>query len=203
MEDILLMLFSYPVVIPFTGFIICTVILLLSAITIGIDNDFEIPTDIFGIENPIVTAGLSKVPLFIGLAVTFLPMTIINILLDQTIYSIIKEIPVLGSIAFLILSILMLLITFVLSLYIAGYILKPLENAIESSKLSVTYEFQEGIVISNGITEEYGEVKVIINNLSHLLSAILENKEDIVEYGDKIIILRKDELKDKYIVRKI
>lgn len=203
MEVILENFFSYPVVVPLVGFIACTVILLLSAITIGLDNDFEMPSDVFGIDNPIVTAGLSKVPLFIGLTVTFIPMTAMNVLLNHTLYLIVKEIPVLGNLVFLILSILMLLVTFVLSLYIAGYILKPLENSIEKSKLSVTYEFQEGIVTSNGISEEYGEVKVMINNSSHLLSAKLESTDKSVIYGDRIIILRKDDVDSKYIVKKI
>lgn len=204
MKEILDMIFTYPVVIPFSGFAICVLILFLSAITIGLDQDFEMPSDIFGIDNPIVTAGLSKVPLFLGLTITFLPMTVMNIVLDQFIYSIIKEIPLFGTIGYYTLSIVMLLVTFIVSLYIAGYVLKPLEKAIENSKLSVSYLFQEGMVNSNGISDEYGEIKVIINNSSHLLKAKLEEGSDAVNYGDKIIILREDDIEeDKYIVKKI
>lgn len=204
MKDVLDMLFTYPVIIPFSGFSICIIILLFSAITIGIDQDFEMPSDIFGIDNPMVTAGLSKVPLFLGLTITFIPMAIINIVLDQLIYSIIKEIPVFGSIGYYILSVIMLFVTFVVSLFMAGYVLKPLEKAIKNSNLEVAYEFQEGIVYSNGITDEYGEVKVMINNSSHLLKAKLDKDSDSVEYGDKIMVLRKDEtIEDKFIVKKI
>lgn len=204
MKEVLDVLLSYPVIIPFIGFAICVCILFLSAITIGLDKDFEMPSDIFGIDNPLVTAGLSKVPLFLGLTMTFLPMTIMNIILNEFIYSFIKEIPLFGSIGYYVLSIVMILVTFIVSLYIAGYILNPLEKAIENSKLSVSYLFQEGMVNSNGISDEYGEVKVIINNSYHLLKAKLEADSESVSYGDKIIILRVDDVEeDKYIVKKI
>lgn len=71
--DLLLM---YPTVIPFTGLVVAVGILLVSMVTIGFDSHMELPTEIAGFDNPLVTAGLSKVPLFIGLSLTFLPMTI-------------------------------------------------------------------------------------------------------------------------------
>lgn len=201
MQEILELLTSYAVIVPFSGFVFCCFVMIISTISIGIDNEIDLPGEIFGITNPMVTAGLSKIPLMIGLTLTFLPMTIINLMLEQYVYFIIKAIPAIGITIYYVIATIGLLITFVISLFIAGYMAKPLEKAISNSKYSVSYEFKTGTVNSQKITKDYGEVKVLIDNGDHYVDSVIEDDQKII-YGDHVIIKR--QRKDgKYVVEKI
>lgn len=201
MKEIIELLTSYAVIVPFSGFIFCCFVMIISTISIGIDNEIDLPGEVFGITNPMVTAGLSKIPLMIGLTLTFLPMTIINLMLEQYVYFIIKEIPVIGLNIYYVISTIGLFITFVISLFIAGYMAKPIEKAINNSKYSVTYEFKTGIVNSQNITKDYGEIKLLIDNGEHYVDSVIEDDQKII-YGDHVIIKRQRE-DGKYIVEKI
>lgn len=60
MSEIISTLNNFFVLIPLTIFLICAAFLLISAFTVGLEHEFQLPSDVLGFENPMVTAGLCK-----------------------------------------------------------------------------------------------------------------------------------------------
>lgn len=201
--DIMGLLLSYPTVVPFTGLIVSLGILFVSMLTIGFDTHMELPTEIAGFDNPLVTTGLSKVPLFIGLSLTFLPMTILTAFLDfYLVVPLEAELTswgVLGSIFFYILTISGLFALFIGSLYIAGYLSKPLEKALQKTKFEVTFIGLEAKVSSVKLDREYGEIRVFIDHREYILTAVVDTDVVLVT-GDKVLIHSKIVDTDRYLV---
>lgn len=193
---------NFVVAIPFYSFLVCLLIMFISILSIGIDHPTDLPSEFFGISNPMVTAGLSKIPLMIGLTLTFAPMTIMNLILDIFVYSYIREIPILGIYIYYLIGTVGLIVTFIASLFIAGYFARPLERVINNSNLEVSYEFKTGIANSEFITDTYGEVKLLINNSDHFLNAVIDTGNEDIPYGSTIIVKRKKD-ENTYIVEKI
>lgn len=193
---------NFVVAIPFYSFLVCVLIMFISILSIGIDHPTDLPSDFFGISNPLVTAGLSKIPLMIGLTLTFAPMTIMNLILDLFVYNYIREIPLFGFYIYYLIGTIGLFATFIASLFIAGYLARPLERAIHNSNLEVSYEFKTGIVNSEFITDTYGEVKILLNNSDHFLSAVIDTGNENIPYGTSVIVKRKKD-ENTYIVEKI
>jgi hypothetical protein len=202
MNELLNVLSSYAVVVPFASFIVCVGIMFISILSIGIDHPADLPADFFGVSNPMVTAGLSKIPLMVGLTLTFAPMTIMNLILESLLYEYLKIIPGIGMIIYYIVATVGLLFTFIASLFIAGYLSRPLEKIIKNSHLDISYEFKTGVVNSEFVTETYGQVKVLINNYDHFLDVVIEPGGEKINYGDTVIIKRKIE-ENLFIVEKI
>ncbi len=202
MSEIINILNNFFVLIPLTSFLICASFLLISAFTVGLEHEFQLPSDVLGFENPMVTAGLSKIPLMIGLTVTFMSMTIMNLIIEGLFLSLLKEVYLIGGLIYYTLSIILCFVTFIASLFVAGYLLKPLEKAIANAHLSVSYEFQIGKVNSEKVTQNFGEVKVVIDSREHFLHCVIEEGQEEILYGSKVIIKRKLE-EDKYLIELI
>lgn len=201
--DIVGLLLSYPTVIPFAGLVISIGILFVSMVTIGFDSHMELPTEIAGFDNPLVTAGLSKVPLFIGLSVTFLPMTIFTAIIDfyllKSLGAALIPLGILGDVLFYIITIVLLLALFIGSLYIAGYICKPLEKALQKTKLNINFIGLEASVSSVKLDKEYGEIRFMIGHREYILTAVVDD-DNIYHTGDKLVIHSKIPDKDRYLV---
>jgi len=197
------LLLSYPTVVPFAGLIISLAILFISMVTIGFDTDMELPSEIGGFDNPLVTAGLSKVPLFIGLTLTFLPMTIITAILDYYLIapfeSTLSNIGLFGDIIFYAVTLLGLFGVFIGSLHVAGFLSKPIEKALQKTVFKVEFNGLVAEVSSGKLNKEFGEIRVFIGYREYILFA--EPDEDIVlETGDKVIIHGRHSETGKYLV---
>lgn len=198
--DLLLM---YPTVIPFTGLVVAVGILLVSMVTIGFDSHMELPTEIAGFDNPLVTAGLSKVPLFIGLSATFLPMTIFTSVLDYYLVkpfaSLLEPLGLLGDGIFYVVTIIGLIVLFLVSLHIAGFLCKPLEKALQKTKFTVDFTGLEATVSSVTLNNNYGEIRVFIGHREYLLTSVVDN-DIVLKTGDKVVIHSKIPDTERYLV---
>lgn len=201
--DIVGLLLSYPTVIPFAGLVISLGILFVSMLTIGFDTHMELPTEIAGFDNPLVTAGLSKVPLFIGLTLTFLPMTILTSIIDFYLFeplgTALTPLGVLGDVLFLIITVVSLLALFIGSLYISGYVCKPLEKILQQTKLNVNFIGLEATVASVKLDKEYGEIRFMIGHREYILTAVVDD-ESVYKTGDTLLIHSKIPDTDRYLV---
>lgn len=197
------MLLTYPTVIPFGALIVSVGILFVSMVTIGFDNHIELPTEIAGFDNPLVTAGLSKVPLFIGLTFTFLPMTVLTAVIDFYLIKSFSELLVplglLGDVLFYAVTVVMLFALFIASLYIAGYICKPLEKALQHTKFKVEFIGSEANVSSVKLDKEYGEIRFFIGHREYLLTAVVDS-DIVLNTGDKVVIHSKIPDTERYLV---
>lgn len=192
-------LLEFPVVVPFTGLFICLLLLTLSIIGLAFDTDID--HDFSG--GILVTAGLSKVPLVIGLTFTFIPMTFLTYLLNEFIFklNIIETFfysGLLGTITYSLVTIISLIVLFIASLFISGFIIKPLIKVINIEEPPIEYLGKQGIVNSHTLDNTKGEIKVFINQQECLLNAI---SEENLNYGEKIEIVSIEE--QKIIVKKV
>lgn len=201
--DIVGLLLSYPTVVPFAGLVISLGILFVSMVTIGFDTHMELPTEIAGFDNPLVTAGLSKVPLFIGLTVTFLPMTILTAIIDfylvKPLGTVLTPLGVLGDVLFCVITVVGLLALFIGSLHIAGYVCKPLEKVLQSTKLDTNFIGLEAKVASVKLDKEYGEIRFMIGHREYSLTAVVDD-DNVYTTGDTLVIHSKIPDTDRYLV---
>lgn len=191
---------EFPVAIPFTGLFICLLLLLLSIIGIAIDSDVD---HHFGSDSIFVTAGLSKVPLVIGMTFTFIPMTILtyflnNLILKINIIESFFNSGTFGGIIYYSVVFISLFILFIISLFIAGFIIKPLHKIINIEEPPINYIGQQGIVNSYTLDQEKGEIKIFVKQQDCLLSATADEKLD---YGQKIEIISIED--NKFKVKKV
>ena len=191
-------LLEFPVALPFTGLFICLLLLLLSIIGLAFDADID--HDIAG-NSIFVTSGLSKVPLVIGMTFTFLPMTFLTALLNELIFKIdfiqsFFQSGTLGSVVYYIITTLSLLFLFVISLFIGGFLVKPIQKIITIEDKPIEYLGKQGIVTSHKLDSNSGEIRIIVNNQECLLSAYSEEQ---LAYGEKIEIIS---IEDKKIIVK-
>ena len=201
--EIVGLLLSYPTVIPFAGLVISLGILFVSMVTIGFDTHMELPTEIAGFDNPLVTAGLSKVPLFIGLTLTFLPMTILTAIIDFYLVKpsaiALEPLGLFGDILFCFLTGVTLIALFIGSLYIAGYVCKPLEKVLQSTKLDTNFIGLEAKVASVKLDKEYGEIRFMIGHREYSLTAVVDD-DNVYKTGDTLVIHSKIPDTDRYLV---
>lgn len=182
---------QYPTNIGFVMFSILFGLMLLSIIfSIG-DSDVSNGIDglhLNSIDNILISSGISRVPVVVGLSVTFFFATIISFILNNIIvysfgnflYSISELLyyVVLGAIFF---------IYFVISLYIAGFILKPVAKIWDIKPMTTDYYAHEWEVISTEVNDQYGEVKTIIDMLEHRVQVLNKTGEKI-STGDKVVL---------------
>lgn len=201
--DIIGLLLEYPTVVPFAGLIISIGILFVSMLTIGFDTHLELPTEVAGFDNPLVTTGLSKVPLFVGLSFTFLPMTILASVIDyyltRPFEALLTPLGLFGDIIFYVVTIVGLFALFIGSLYIAGYLCKPLEKALQQTKFEVNFIGLEATVSSVKLDKEYGEIRLFIGHREYLLTAVVDN-DAVLATDTKVIIHSKIPDTDRYLV---
>lgn len=189
---------QYPTCIPFYLFIIAFILLLVSFVT-GLDSDIDFSMDVAFVDDILVSAGVSKVPLVIGLTCTFLPMTIISYFLQEPLFNTARAL--MPDIIYYIIFAGVSFVLFVGCLYIGGFLSKPIAVFMEKNmSYEVDYIFQSAEVITTKVSSTYGEVKLDINSSEHTLKVYTE--EDDVVKGDTVIILSYDEDTDKYLVKK-
>lgn len=197
------LLTAYPTIVPFTGFVVCFTVLLISMVTVGLESDIEMPAEIGGFDNPLVTAGLSKVPLFVGLTLTFLPMTIISYLVQEyalvPIESLLDNFGLLGDIGFYAGATVLMGLEFFGSLYIAKYLSAPIAKALQKTKFTIDYIGQTAEVSSLKVDQTYGEVLLYLNHHEHLLVVKAEEGQAFKK-GDKVVIHSYDKEKERYLV---
>lgn len=193
----------YPTVVPFGLLSVCLIILVFSIFTVGLDSDVELPAEIGGIDNPLVTAGLSKIPLFLGLTLTFFPMTAFSILIDNLLlgylHSFLDVFGFIGNIVFYTITTVVLIVLFFVSLYVAKFLSTPIEKALDKTKFTLDFVGKDGVVSSGTATHVYGEIRLFVEHREYLLNVLTEEGV-VLKSGDKVIIQSYDEKIDKYLV---
>lgn len=205
---------QYPTCIPFYMFALTLALMFISFITgFGFDTSHHFDTgsdghfhgdsvhhfDLHILDDLFISSGVSKAPLIIGLCLTFLPMSILSFLMQDTIFPIIeRELPI---IAYYAVTITILFILFVVSLYIAGFLCKPIASFIQNNtSYVIDYIGQEAKVINNIKINSFGYAKCVINHSEHTLKV---DSDIDLQVGDKVTILKYNKEKDRYLVEKI
>lgn len=165
------------------------------------DVDFNADTDhdlnVFG--KIMVVTGLSRVPLIIGLTVSFFFSTIISYFLQYYVLnSLINE----NILFHYIFCFLIMFVSFFASIFIAGFILKPLEGIFdnEDNRMLFDYINKKCRVCSVKVDAEYGEVVIEDGPNEYFIFAY---SDEILNKDDEAIVLKYDEKKQKYLIKKI
>ena len=181
--------------------------MMIISILSGMEIDFDLDTDIDGnntsvaIGKVMVISGLSKIPLMIGLTVTFFFSTIISYFGQTLIFSFIEP----GSLIAYIVGTVLLLLSFFISLFIAGFLLKPLEGLFDQNATRATFDFinKKCTVTSLSVSETFGEALVKDGSSEYLINV---HSDDELKKGDIAIIIKEDDYNDdykKYLIKKI
>lgn len=175
-------------------------LMILSFMT-GMETNKDIHLDISSFDEILISSGISKVPLVIGLTLTLLPMSIIFLFTQEPVFNNLREIlpSAFNESAFYILSTISIIIVFVGCLYIGGWLSKPLARFIESNMGHKTdYIGKIGLVHSRGVNSEFGEIRVVIDSSEHILKAY--SASPIAE-DSLVMILEYLEKEEKYVVK--
>lgn len=168
--------------------------------TESVDSDFSF------FKGVAASTGLSRVPLMIGLLVTFFVMTIFCYIISIFGYEYVRGIlrksfdeTIINSIYFFA-DVVISFVVFVISLFVAGVMVKPLERLFLSEHV-LNLIGQTGIV--RYVSDDGKSVKVIvlINSFESTISGYSETQT--FKENEKVIILAKDVLKDKYLIDKV
>lgn len=197
-------LFNFPTIVPFVAFIVCASVLFISIITGGLHLDSDTSIGVDSVDNMLVSAGLSKIPLFVGLTLTFFPMTIITLVVDNIALSYLQSFldvfGLVGNIGYYIVSAIALVFIFYISLHIASYLSRPIEKAFEMTKYTVDFLGREGIVNSKTIDNTYGEIRVRTEHGESLLDAKTDDGS-VLNMNDRIVICGFEKDTKNYIVK--
>jgi hypothetical protein len=197
-------LFNFPTIVPCVAFIVCASVLFISMITGGLHIDTDTHVGVDSVDNMLVSAGLSKIPLFVGLTLTFFPMTIITLVVDSIALSYLKSFldvfGLIGNIAYYIVSAVALIFIFYISLHVAKFLSQPIEKAFEMTKYTVDFLGREGIVNSKTIDNTYGEIRVRTEHGESLLDARTEDGL-VLHMNDHIVICGFEKDTKNYIVK--
>lgn len=185
---------QYPTNIGFVMFSILFCLMLLSIVfSIG-DSDVSNGIDGFhldSIDNILVSSGISRVPVVVGLSVTFFFATIISFAMNNfIIYSFGEFLSSISELLYYIVLGAIFFVYFVISLYIAGFVLKPLAKVWDIKPMTTDYYAQDWEVISTEVNDQYGEVKTVIDMLEHRVQVINKTGDKIYN-GDKVLLKEK------------
>lgn len=190
---------TYPTCIPFYAFAFLFMLLLISMFT-GVGSDIEF--SLGDISEIYVSAGVSKVPLIIGLFLTSLAMTLITLVIDYTFLDSLNTFSqTSNALVYYSVTFLYLVVCFFVSIYIAGFVCKPIAKLLQMGEPKhIQYVGQTATVISMVLNESHGEVKLIYDGFEHQISAY-SNEE--IGYGKKVVIAEYNSTRNKYFVIKL
>lgn len=189
---------QYPTCIPFYMFAFTMFLMLMSLFT-GMFAEVDSHLDIHLLDDLLVTSGISKVPLVIGLCLTFLPMTLITMFLQVPLFNMLES--SLNSIIFYTIATVYILVSFIGCLYIGGFISKPIAKFIQNNtSYVIEYIGQNGKVLSNIAVGDFGYAKCSINNSEHTLKVCSDVP---LKSGDEVVIVEYKKNVDRYLVKKI
>lgn len=197
---------TFPTNIMTVMFVVLFCLLLVSFIS-GLDQDLGIDIDIDDNVNMsilgkiFIATGLSKTPLVIGLAITAFIGLGISYFLQFVLLSFIFSFT--GIIKYII-GIPFFLIVFTISLYIAGFICRPLEALfdINSTRALMNYVGQKGTVKTLSVVKDYGEIEIVTDQHRYRIDVYSDESEDIKQ-DDTVIVVSYDNDKKRYFVKKI
>lgn len=182
---------QYPTNIGFIMFSILFCLMLLSIVfSIG-DNDVSNGIDGFhfdSIDNILISSGISRVPVVVGLSVTFFFATIISFIMNNIIiYSFGEFLSSISELLYYIVLGAVFFVYFVVSLYVAGFVLKPIAKIWDIKPMSTDYYAHEWEVISTEVNDQYGEVKTVIDMLEHRVQ-VINKTGDKISTGDRVLL---------------
>ncbi|MCX2790633.1 DUF1449 domain-containing protein [Vibrio sp. Sgm 5] len=139
---------------------------------------------------------LSKVPLAVGLCVSFFFATILSFYLSSFIDQYIS------STAAMIAKVVSIPVNFYLSLYISAKLLSPLAPLFDKNKAFAKVDFvgMKAKVHSSEVNSQRGEIIVHHNGSEFLLDARIFESDVPIEYGNDVVIVFLNKQKKYYII---
>lgn len=199
-------LFSGLMLFPVVMFLLFLFLVFASAFfssdfaTESLDSDFSF------FKGVAASTGLSRVPLMIGLLVTFFVMTVFCYIISIFGYEYLRGFiqgMVSGKIidgVYFAVDVTISFVFFVISLFIAGMIVKPLEKLFLSEHV-LNLIGQTGVVRYVSGDGKSVKVVVLINSFESTISGYSESQT--FKENEKVLILAKDVLKNKYLIDKV
>lgn len=204
--EFFLSFFSFPLAITAVPFCFLFLLMLLSVFTGFIDDlpflnfDTDVDVDLDGdvaSTGSWLPIGFTKVPLAVSLTTVTFVATVLMYYIDYfALNSLEGPLSVAVSLVAVILSLLV-------SLYIAAFLLKPLSPLFDQKKsfAVVDYVGMNAIVRSNKVSDTFGEAVVTQGGLENQLD-IYSESEEIISYGDEVLIVSHNPVLKRYLVIK-
>lgn len=195
--DVWQLLFSFPVVVTVIPFFLVLLLLLFSLVTglfdevlPGLDLDAEAP-------NLLLPIGITRVPLVVSLPLVFFLASAALMVFSHLVM------PLLPVWLFYSLSVVAILLSGYLSLYIAAWMLSPLAPLFDQRHMfsKVDYIGMSGHVRTSRVDAHFGEIVVTRGSVENQLDAYCDEQEAL-RYGDEIHILAFNETKGRYFITK-
>lgn len=198
----------------FTLFWATLMSLLLVSILFGMldfDMDMDVDPDTGSLGSFLVNLGISKVPLIISMSIVFTIGLAISYFLQFGVFNTIGLLtpPAEDSSLFSVMGIMnaaiglvLILVVFVVSLYIAGPICKKMEPIFcRDIKKAFNPIGKECIIITPTVSETYGEAKIVEDNKEFVISVYIDSNEEI-KIKDTCYVVKRHEERDKYLIKK-
>jgi uncharacterized membrane protein len=201
--DFLLGFFTFPLAVFSVPFLFLFVIMLLSVFTGFIDDlpfgdaDTDIDIDAEVSAGTWLPVGITKVPLTVSLTTVTFVGTVILYYINYFLFEGIQ-----GT-DFYLFSALAIILTFIISLYVSAFLLKPLMPLFDKEKsfARINYVGMNAIVRSEKVSAEFGEAIVTKGSIENQLDIYTESSEPI-SYGDEVLIVSLDPAINRYLVIK-
>ncbi|WP_415888355.1 hypothetical protein ACMXYV_09995 [Neptuniibacter sp. SY11_33] len=203
--DFLLGFFSFPLAVTAIPFLFLFSLMLISVLTgfvddipfLSTDTDVEIEVDAEVPGGTWLPVGITKVPLIISLTTVSFVATILLYYIDSFILSAMSGAVFYGAASGSILA------SLFLSLYIAAFLLKPLQPLFDHEKsfAAINYVGMNAVVRSNSVNQTFGEAVVTKGSLENQLD-IYSNSDATISYGDEVLIVSLNPENQRYLVIK-
>jgi hypothetical protein len=173
----------------------------------GMDFDGDIDIETSGVFSSLmVSYGLSKVPLSIGLTITSFIGFVISSLLQLNVLGMFfnysaefnpYDLVYIGA------STIVVVVSLFASLWLAGKFVKPLIPLFDDSEknMDIDYIGLEAKVRSSKVSDTFGEILLVDGFNEHILT-VCSSEEGIVK-NDQVVIISYDEKIKRYLVQKI
>lgn len=201
----LTLFFQGILLLPTLLFLLFLLLLIVSALSGGLDTAQSDGAE--GLLSDFTASlGLSKIPLVVGLSTTFFIMMCLSYFLTILGYSAIHtwidtvSASYLQNVLHFLIDFLTTTLTFIVSLFIAGFVLKPLEKRIFHSGHSVNYIGQTATVRYVFEDSHQARIVVLINGYESTLKGF--SQIETFEVGQTVTIMAKDTVLGSYLITK-
>lgn len=201
--DFFLGFFSFPLAVTAIPFLFLFCLMLISVLTGFVDDipflnteaDIELDAEVSG--GTWLPVGITKIPLIVSLTTISLVATVLIYYIDILFLNSLDNLLYLGTAAG---SILAALFT---SLYIAAFLLKPLQPLFDHEKsfAAINYVGMNAVVRSNAVNQTFGEAVVTKGSLENQLDVYSES-DGLISYGDEVLIVSLNTENQRYLVIK-
>lgn len=202
--EFILNFFSFPLAITAVPFCFLFLLMLLSVFTglvddlpfLNFDTDVDLDGDIAS-TGSWLPIGITKVPLAVSLTTVTFVATVLMYYIDYFALNALE-----GTLSIAV-SLVAVVLSLLVSLYIAAFLLKPLSPLFDQKKsfAVVDYVGMNAVVRSNKVSETFGEAVVTQGSLENQLD-IYSESEETISYGDEVLIVSHNPVLKRYLVIK-